>query len=101
MHRHFQSNGSTGMVAFIHNVCCEVFFNNWKQNTREFIKSSVDESFHVVARKRSKEKRKSSNVDVLAEKMGSTSNEEESTSDNAGVDIDWMAADNSTDIRAP
>jgi len=30
--------------------------------------------------------------------MGSTSNEEESSSDTDGVDIDWMAADNSTDI---
>ena len=30
--------------------------------------------------------------------MGSTSNEEESSSDTDGVDIDWMAADTATDI---
>jgi len=75
------------------------FFHDWNENTREFIKSLVDdESFHVVARTRLKKKRKSSNVNVLAGMMGSTSNEEESSSDTDGVDIDWMAADNSTDI---
>jgi hypothetical protein len=35
---------------------------------------------------------------VLAEMMGSTSNEAELSSDNVGVDIDWMDAENSADI---
>ena len=54
------------------------FFNNWNLNTQEFIKSIADdESFHIVAMTRLKEKHKCSNVDVLAEMMGSTDNDQE------------------------
>jgi hypothetical protein len=75
------------------------FFNDWKESASEFIKSLVDdESFHVVARTRLKEKCKSSNVDVQAEMMGSADNEAESSSDIARVDIDWADAEISTDI---
>ena len=75
------------------------FFNNWNENTQEFIKSIADdESFHIVARTRLKEKHKCSNVDVLAEMMGSTDNDQESSSDIATVDIDWADAENSAEI---
>ena len=75
------------------------FFNNWNENTQEFIKSIADdESFHIVARTRLKEKHKGSNVDVLAEMMGSTDNDQESSSDIATVDIDWADAENSAEI---
>ena len=54
----------------------------WNENTQEFIKSIADdESFHIVARTQLKENHKWSNVDVLAEMMGSTDNDQESISD--------------------
>ena len=41
------------------------FLNDWNENKREYIESLADDkSFHVLARTRSKEKRKSSNVDA-------------------------------------
>jgi hypothetical protein len=75
------------------------FFNNWTENTQEFIKSIADdESFHIVVRTQLKEKHKCLNVNVLAEMMGSTDNDQESLSDIATVDIDWADAESSTEI---
>ena len=70
------------------------FFNNWNEDTRQFIDSLADdESFHIVARTGYKKKRKTGGSDVIGTILGLTDDEQEPTNDIIAVEVDWVLSD--------